>query len=423
MKKNIPPRLILIPALLLSIYGCKGRERANPLDPMNPETGGLPENFNAVAGNSEVLLEWTDLGFADLAGYEILRVEEETGESTIVNTDPIPPMQYSLTDPEVINAHTYSYTLFFLAPGGLPSPSVPDVATPDPTTVWAADFGSPSLRKISPDARDLVRRISGLSGPLDLRISPGGEAIWVADYFSGEARKYDLEGTLMLTLDRSAAGRGLPVCLDIDPRDLSLWIGGRSPDGVSRIDDLGTELAWYPSIGDPVDIAVNSSNGTTWIASRDGNAVFRKLRTDEDFTSIPGFSRPASIACDPASGRCWIADERGITVIEEGGETAFRLEAFDSPRAVAIDLSDGSCWIAETDGSGTIHHIDPMGVLILSVGGFQAVTDMAVDPSTGNCWLTNVTSLEGEVVKVSPEGRILGRVGRLVDPEAISLLP
>jgi DNA-binding beta-propeller fold protein YncE len=410
----------------LVFAGCQGRERSNPLDPLNPDTGGIPDNLNAEAGDGEVTLKWRDLGFTDLTGYDLVKFQEETAETTILNTTPLQPSTNSWIDGEVINSHTYTYFLRFLIPGNDNLYSMEDVATPDPTIVWVVDRNSLSLRKISPDSRDIVRSISGLSGPWDLVIPLTGDIIWVADYFGGRARKYNINGDFILDWNHSGAGRGLPVSLGFNILDDTVWIGGMTSngaDGVSHITEMGEEIAYYSPIPYPFDIDVDIADGTVWVASYDGNAVYVKQRVDADFRPISGFYRPVSVSADPISGRCWIADYYGITVVNKDGDVLLTRGNFNSPTSVAVDASDGSCWVADRNGTSSVHKVDPSGDTVLSVGGFDYVSNMAVDYATGACWVTNVTDIEGEVVKISREGAILGRVGKLSYPSSIGVLP
>ena len=241
MRKRSSHGIALLAFLATLLSACEGRDHANPLDPLNPDTGGRPDNLNAIAGDGKVSLEWRDLGFDDIVGYDLLRVEEETGESTFVNDGPISPSETTRSDEEVVNGHTYAYTLYFLTPAGESLPSLSDRATPGPTTVWVADFNALSIRRISPDARDLVQSVGGLSGPWDLSVSPAGDALWVADYSGGRVIEYDLDGDFLLDYGLSAAGKGHPLSLACDAGGGSVWIGGRYPDGIDHITDRGIE--------------------------------------------------------------------------------------------------------------------------------------------------------------------------------------
>ena len=414
---------LLSAAIVFAIAGCQGRDRVNPLDPLNPDTGGTPDILNAIAGNAEVSLEWDDLGFNDLDGYDLLRVEEDVPESTLLNDSPIHPSETQWMDSDVINDHTYTYILRFLTPDGLFPKSMPDVATPGPTTVWIVDFNSPSLRKVSPDGRDLVKRTTGLSGPIDLVVTAAGDAIWVADYFEGKVIKYDIEGEFVLDYDQSSAGRGLPVSLAFNSLDNTLWIGGRFPDGITQIDDHGEEIAHFVSISYPIDIDVDRSNGTVWVASREDRAVYRLRDGEADFTAFTGFNRPSSLSVDPISGRCWIADEREVTVLNREGEIVLSPESLSSPQVVAVDASDGACWVVGFTGSWSVFRVNASGDIEFNAGEFDFISDMTVDYVKGTCWLTSVTSSDGEVIKLSRNGVVLGRVGRLSYPSAISVLP
>ncbi len=410
-------------ALFLILAGCQGRDHNNPLDPLNPDTGGTLDILNAIAGNGEVTLEWDDLGFSDLDGYDILRVEENAPESTLLNDFPIPRTETQWLDSDVINDYEYTYLLRLLTPDGEFPMSLPDIATPGLTTVWIVDFSSPSLRKISPDGRDIIKRTTGLSSPLDLDITTAGDAIWVADYYGGEVNKYDIEGEFVLAFDHSSAGWGLPISLDFNSLDNTLWIGGSSPDGVTQITSYGAEIGHYPTISYPIDIDISQTDGTVWVASRDDNAVCMHRVDEPGFTTFTGFNRPISLSVDPGSGRCWIADSTGVTVLNKRGDIVFSLENFSYPQVVAVDAGDGACWVADYTGSWSVSRVNASGDVELTAGNFDSISDMKVNFLDGTCWLTSVTATDGEVIKLSKGGEILGRVGRLSYPAAISILP
>jgi hypothetical protein len=402
--------------------GCEGRDRANPLDPLNPATGGTPDNFNAIADDGKVTLEWYDLGFDDLIGYELTRLEEDTGESSTLNDFPIPPSEITWMDETVTNDRTYAYTLHFLTPGDEMISSLPDRATPGPSTVWAADFNSPAIRKISPDARDLVRSVRGFYGPWDLSISPSGD-IWVADFSAGHVKKFDIDGEFLLRYDLSSAGRGRPLSLGYDTRSNTLWIGGRSPDGVVHITDQGFEIAYYASISYPIDIDIDRSNGTVWVASRDTRSVYRLRPGEGSFTAIPGFNQPASLSVDPGSGYCWIADGSSVIVLGNNGDIQLSLSDFRSPQVVAVDVGDGSCWVGDDEGSWSVSRVSSSGDVEFEIAGFDFISDLIVNEFDGSCWVTTVTIEDGEVIKLSSNGEVVGRVGRLAYPAAIDVLP
>ncbi len=416
--------ILLSCCTLLLTEGCKGRDHINPLDPMNPSTGGTPDNLNALAGDEEVRLAWNDLDLHDLVGYDLLRLEGDSPETTTLNQSRIPPEDTTWTDADVLNSHTYTYILRFLAPHSERYYSASDVATPGPTTAWTVDLDSPALWRITPDARDRLTRVTGLSGPMDVEISPDGQSIWVADYFGRRVIKYGIDGDFLLEHSNSGAGRGLPVTLGVRASDHTLWIGYRSPGGVSQVDDSGNELAFFPYISDPIDIDIDQGDGTVWVASRGEGTVYRKGPGEEDFTAIGGFSNPVSLSADPVYGRCWIADDNGVTILSKDGGTLFALGDIQPPPVkVAVNTGDGSCWIAHYAETWTITRVGPSFTTDLDVPGFEFISDLAVDPVEGSCWLAAATSMEGRVIKVSKDGDILGSVGGFVYPSAISVLP
>lgn len=66
--------LTLVLMLLILISGCSEEaERENPLDAQNKRTGGALLNIKAQAGESQVVLSWSDMGIDGIAEYRIYR--------------------------------------------------------------------------------------------------------------------------------------------------------------------------------------------------------------------------------------------------------------------------------------------------------------------------------------------------------------
>ena len=65
--------LLAVLVLFVASGGCETRDRSNPLDPYNNETGGLIDGFNALAGNRQVEIRWSRVKQNGLVGYRLLR--------------------------------------------------------------------------------------------------------------------------------------------------------------------------------------------------------------------------------------------------------------------------------------------------------------------------------------------------------------
>src|SRR4029453_5972282 len=60
---------LLFAALVLVSAGCSNRDRNNPFDPGNPDTGGMPPDFRAIADDRKNTLTWGTVVSPSLAGF------------------------------------------------------------------------------------------------------------------------------------------------------------------------------------------------------------------------------------------------------------------------------------------------------------------------------------------------------------------
>ncbi len=89
--------------------------RDNPLDPANPETGGIPYNLTALIANGGVRLDWTPLENFGEVGYNLYRRVNEGAEFQLLQT-----VGYvsSTTDQTVQNGNRYEYVIAAVFPDG-----------------------------------------------------------------------------------------------------------------------------------------------------------------------------------------------------------------------------------------------------------------------------------------------------------------
>ena len=81
----------------------------NPLDEMNPQTGGDPFNLNAQIGAGGIILWWNILNIDEIEKYDLYR-KVDNGEYTIIfQTEDTYDSTY--TDTAVTNGHLYTYNI------------------------------------------------------------------------------------------------------------------------------------------------------------------------------------------------------------------------------------------------------------------------------------------------------------------------
>ena len=110
---GIQARGLLALLLAASTVACDSRSRTNPLDPDNPDTGGVPANLEALAGDDKVDLRWSDLGLRGIRGFRLWRWVAG-GASTQLGEGVLPIEIMSYRDSSVVNGVTYTYRLDFL---------------------------------------------------------------------------------------------------------------------------------------------------------------------------------------------------------------------------------------------------------------------------------------------------------------------
>ena len=120
--------LLAVLVLFVASGGCETRDRSNPLDPYNNETGGLIDGFNALAGNRQVEIRWSRVKQNGLVGYRLLRWL--VGDTPAVLEDHIASNLTGTVDTAVVNEESYVYQVVAHFQSGDTLASPPDTATP-----------------------------------------------------------------------------------------------------------------------------------------------------------------------------------------------------------------------------------------------------------------------------------------------------
>ncbi|UCF78797.1 MAG: hypothetical protein JSW03_00515 [Candidatus Eiseniibacteriota bacterium] len=362
--------LFLAVASLL-VSSCGERERANPLDPLNPETGGSPPGFQTLALDGRVELRWSPLQLQGLTGYNAYRRErtERTGGLfQLLEGSPFSSGLGRTTDSSVTNGTTYEYKLVPLIQEhgeGTSSPVL--AATPGPHFAVASDGWSGLVRKFSADMRASLWSVGGLYYPFS--VASNGADVWVTDLYAGLFRLTG-EGALLW----GRVGFLLPVWV-------SVTAGGRS------------------AVVDQVSAAVT-------VFSPDGAT---------EATITEGLEGPTCASFGP-QGELWVADPVAGSVrkYSSSGSLVGSFTSCLQPRFLDVEMGTGVCWVGDVETSELIR-LSPEANELARVSSFSSVTALEVDEYSGGCWLGDGD--REEIVHVSGEGEILfraGRVGRIV---------
>lgn len=419
-RRRFATGVVLVAALLAAaLAGCSQRDRANPLDPANPQTGGRPTGFDALAGFATVRLSWDARPLAGLEGF-LLERRDSPDSAFRALADVFPNNASQYLDSSVRNGTRYEYRLSYVRDGGVSGSPATDTATPGRMRPWVVDAGFTGagfVARLSPDGRDVVERFTGWSAPTNIAVDGQSGLVWVSEPDLGQVH------ILSPAIHTSTILRDLqqPLTIALDPATGDGWICDLG--GVIRhYDANGGPLSpnTIPLLDRPSGVAVWARDRSLWACERGGERV---RRWDAD--GVPQFSvpmgSPSRVAVDSASGRAYVTSLANGRVLSftPNGTRLDSTSAALGPIGVAVDPYRGRVWVADAVGNQLLGLRAADLSVAVRVTGMSGVRDVAVDLGSGEVWaVVNGTS---EIWRLSAEGSLLDRRGGFDNPQEVRL--
>jgi hypothetical protein len=407
-------------ALLVGVGGCSGRERSNPLDPGNPETGGQPVGFSAVAGNLRVSLRWRSVAVPELAGYILERRGPSDPDFIDVAGSPLPPNQFTYDDPAVANDSTYAYRLSFVLVGGARSEAASSQARPGPGALWVADAGNDRLLKLAPDGHVVTIALAAPDQPGWVRVEPSSGNVWTSSRTLGVVALWTGGGSFA----GASSGFGAPGAVAPIPGTSSAWIAEERFGEVSRWNVTGGISNRADDLGLPSDVAVTADRGA-WIADRAGAALLRITDLGAVVATVPLADRPWRVAIDPVNDELWVVLTEAGAVERRAGDGSLvrRIEGFDRPYAIALDTGRSVAWVVLA-GEDAVIGLDRSGGTIARLA-VEEPRGVAVDGRLGEVWVSTIGGEDaaGEVRRYGPTGDLRSTLGGFDLPFTIDFDP
>ncbi|MCC6649775.1 MAG: hypothetical protein IT348_01345 [Candidatus Eisenbacteria bacterium] len=410
--------LLTLALLAAAAGGCSQRERANPLDPVNPQTGGRPEGFNATSGFSVITIAWTPRPDLAVDGFQLYRLAP--GDSLYRPLGDVRDTRSSgYVDSGVLNGLRYRYRLFYVVGGTPGSNAAEDEATAGPLRPYVADPGAGALVRLTPDGRDVTVRWTQFGDVQSLAMDAAAGTLWVSAWTSGVVAVFDPnsgQGTF-------SPGIQSPYTLAVDPVDHSAWICDLSGSVHHRAMDGGPGTPGQLTLlDDPIGIAVGPDR-SVWVCEGAGNRVRRYDNAGAPQATAFLSASPSRVAVDGTTRVAWVTSLNGARLwrISENGTVVDSSGAFSGPIGLAIDRPHGRVWVADAAGNRVIAlDINTLAVL-RTVTGIGEPRSVAVDFATGQVWV--VARGERSVIRLSNDGEVLDRTGGFSDPFEIALDP
>jgi hypothetical protein len=406
------PLLLVVIAAALG-GGCTTRDRLNPLDPANRETGGGLPGFAAIAGNGVVSFQWTRLTQQGVEAYVIQRWRP--GEPPAL----LPGAVYGSgasggSDVDVENDSTYVYRLVARFAFGDSAFSPADSATPGPRYLAVLAAGAPGVFVLSPDARDVVAAIPAVNAFEDADIDRNRNVLWLSDPGSGVILRLGLYG--------GAAGvtLAIPGVSDLSVSNLRGigWVAG--PDLMQvvaygpALDESSPRLA-VSGVGRPRVVEAGTADPTVWIGAEEGH-VFRVQPSDGSPLELWTLDAPVrAIALDEAARAAWVVTRRGsvndLYYLVPGDTTRTLVRAgLDNVADVEVEGVTRTLWISERGrpraALGRLSRLAADGTALTTVTGIEPF-GIAVDPGTDMVWVSDLAS--NRLLLIDRDGRVRRR--------------
>ena len=404
--------LALLGALLAA---CSQRERANPLDPENPSSGGAPQGFNAVADFVSARLVWTPRADLGIDGFRLYR-KAPFDQDYVPLGGLRPATSTGYFDGGLIDGLDYRYRLYYVIDGENAVRYAEDVVTAGRVRAWTVDAGGGRLIKLAPDGRDIHTARTGFGGSSTLAVTPDHGPLWIPDELGGIVRIRDPQDFLGPNVPGIT---NQPFTVALDPVDGTAWVCDL--DGkVVHLTPQGTSAGGsLVNLSRPAGIATHPGTGDVWVTELTGHRVRRY-----DRTGVPLGARvlpsPSRVAVDSLTGIAWVTSSTFHRVwLVRPDMVAIDSVAIDGPLGVALDWRRRTAWIA-APGSDVLVGLDmDTRAQRFRVAGLGDPTDAAVDLDRGEGWVVAYTA--GAAYRFSPTGTALGSVSGLGRPYEIRL--
>lgn len=401
----------------LGTSGCSQRDRANPLDPANPETGGRPEGFNAIANYSVITLSWTPRPDLAVDGFQLMRLAP--GDSLfrpLGGTRAVTANGY--VDSGVLNGQRYRYRLYYVIGGQTGQRPAEDEATAGPLRVYVADPGAGAALRLSPDGRDVISRWTTFGDVQSIAVDAEAGRVWVSSWPDGTAGWFDPSSPFTLMIP----GIPSPYSLAVDKGNHTVWICDLSGSLVHRDLDGGSATPGViPLLDGPIGVAVGPADRSVWVCEGDGNRVRRWNSTGTPLATAFLAASPSRVAVDSLTRVAWVTSLNGARVwrIAENGAVLDSSLACSGPIGIALDRPRGLAWVADAVGNRVVALDIGTLAVVRTIGGLVEPRSVAVDPTNGEVWV--VARGTRAVAHYSSAGVLLDRLDGLSDPSEITL--
>ncbi|MBN1782349.1 hypothetical protein JW948_14540 [bacterium] len=399
----------------LSGTGCANRDRSNPIDPLNPDTGGKPQNLRVTSENDEVFLTWSRLPGGMVDHYSVYRSSGNM-PSPVKIGDTASGMY---TDSGVPLGQKWTYRITAVTNSeyeSVPSDSVS--ITPGPHSYWVTDYYGETVYRLTYDAMHMLDDIYDFYLPVAVASDTANALAWTLDWRDGILMK--IAGGRIV---KRVPGLRQPRLVELDRRNQVLWVVHDSLRTVALVDTAGAQTGELTGFGRIVDICWAGGDRGFWIVDADSQTVSRYGPAGNRLNRI-ACNAPAAVTASDAFDWIWAADSRGLLRISTEGAL---LSVIGSGYGAGFNLSmngeTGGCWavMAGEDGITTVVHMDRDGRILAAQSGFGTALHLLCNPFDAGCIIADF--YRGQVIRLAATGEELSRLSGFYGPTDLDFGP
>jgi len=410
-------RITLGTVLICLIMACSERDRDNPLDPHNVDTGGRPTGLRAVSMERSVHLEWTPLNLRDLTGIDIYRCagdgEFTRFDSTAAGTYIDQKVEYGIRYQYYITARSAAYES---------PPSEVVATTPGPTFTWVADYGSGYVSCLSHDLNSLVGSFGQLFYPQVVACSPQERAAWASARYESQLYKVGQTGRLFATVPNMTSITDLAV----DTTSGDVWVARKEPGVITRLDRYGVARATSSMVQKPMALAATFTSGACWVVDAGDrhlkcfNSAAQRIVNSQD----PLLAPQDLVLCQDR-GKIWVADSTAIVQFDFSGvPTGLRCGPFFYLNRLVHDNRRHCLWAIDVEQIGVpskLIKLDENGLVQLINTTFSYPIGLAVNDFDGSCLVGDAGYDHFGLFRVSGDGSRVDLIDSFISPVSIDI--
>lgn len=401
-----------IPCLCLPLFACSGWDRSNPLDPENPETGGRVTGLSLSAVGHEVTVSWDAVPLSCIKDYTLYRRNPQDKRFRRIGFVPASETQY--TDLNRSYGVEYQYAVTAQTDAGYHTPLSDSLAIlPGPYTFWMCDYYDGSIQRLTYDGRHRVRFIRESIWPTAAAADTGRGQVWVADWVTGYLYRVSEQGGI----DLWVSGLDNPAIVACDPVRPEIWVVDADRTRLIRLDGEGQTVGMHEGFGSITGLCWSGQPDHFWVADQAGKRIQLIERSGNVWTThFLSHDSPPVMDCYHREGWILAADSLHVIRIGTSGavDSLFTLDltCYD----LSVDQETGGCWMILNGPSGAdeVIYLDADGQRVVRTDGYDSALAVAAVSGGKGCLVADTGN--GRMVRLKPDGKILGELTGLVSP-------